>query len=76
MEISERRACELMDQPRSTQRYRLSQPDKDRPLVEAIRRLAKKYPRYGYRLITAMEVCEASFPETPGDRTPPHLRRP
>ena len=42
-----------MDQPRSTQRYRSSQPDKDRPLVEAIRRLAKKYPRYGYRLITA-----------------------
>ena len=53
MEISERRACELMDQPRSTQRYRSSQPDKDKPLVEAIRRLAKKYPRYGYRLITA-----------------------
>ena len=42
-----------MDQPRSTQRYRSSQPEKDRPLVEAIRRLAKKYPRYGYRLITA-----------------------
>ena len=42
-----------MGQPRATQRYRATQPDKDKPLVEAMKRLARKYPRYGYRLITA-----------------------
>jgi putative transposase len=36
-----------------TQRYKIKQPDKDKPLVAAMRRLAGKYPRYGYRFITA-----------------------
>jgi transposase InsO family protein len=36
-----------------TQRYKIKQPDRDKALTEAIRRLAKKYPRYGYRFITA-----------------------
>jgi len=36
-----------------TQRYKPKQPDKDKVLVVAMKRLAKKYPRYGYRFITA-----------------------
>jgi len=35
------------------QRYEPKQPDKDKPLVAAMKRLAKKYPRYGHRFITA-----------------------
>jgi putative transposase len=53
MEISERRACKIIEQPRMTQRYEPNQPDKDRPLISALKRLALKYPRYGYRFITA-----------------------
>jgi len=53
MDVSERRACKVTGQPRMTQRYKIKQPDRDKALTEAIRRLAKKYPRYGYRFITA-----------------------
>lgn len=53
MELSERRACIVLQQPRITQRYKPKQPDKDKVLVAAMKRLAKKHPRYGYRFITA-----------------------
>jgi len=53
MELSERRACEVLEQPRMTQRYEPKQPDKDKALVAAMKRLAKKHLRYGYRFITA-----------------------
>jgi transposase InsO family protein len=53
MELSERRACEVLEQPRMTQRYEPKQPDKDKPLITAMKRLAGKHPRYGYRFITA-----------------------
>src|SRR4030042_6500596 len=36
-----------------TQRYKPKEPDKDKVLVAAMKRLAKKHPRYGYRFITA-----------------------
>jgi transposase InsO family protein len=36
-----------------TQRYEPKQPDKDKALVSAMKRLAGEHPRYGYRLITA-----------------------
>lgn len=45
--VSERRACRALAQPRSTQRYRLQQPDKDRQLIEAMRRIADARPRFG-----------------------------
>ena len=54
LDVSERRACEALGQPRSTQRYNGKQVDLDKPLVAAMLRLAGKYPRYGYRRITAM----------------------
>jgi len=53
MELSERRACGVLAQPRMTQRYKPKQPDRDKPLVAAMKRLAGKHPRYGYRFITA-----------------------
>jgi len=53
MELSERRACEILQQPRMTQRYEPKQPDKDKALVAAMKRLVGKHPRYGYRFITA-----------------------
>ena len=53
MELSERRACDVLQQPRMTQRYKPKQPDRDKLLVAAMKRFACKYPRYGYRFITA-----------------------
>ena len=53
MGVSERRACEVISQPRTTQRYKTKQPDKDKVLTAQINKLANKYKRYGYRMITA-----------------------
>jgi putative transposase len=53
MDVSERRACEVIDQPRMTQRYKIKQPDRDKTLTKEIKKLAKRYKRYGYRMITA-----------------------
>jgi len=36
-----------------TQRYKTKQPDKDKALTKEIKELAKRYKRYGYRMITA-----------------------
>jgi len=48
---SERRACELMGIARSGLGYRSVRAERDRPTLEAMRRLAGQYPRYGYRRI-------------------------
>lgn len=52
LEVSERRACHVLLQPRTTQRYE-ARPNE---LTEAIRprviELAKEYGRYGYRKVT------------------------
>jgi len=53
MDVSERRACEVTAQPRMTQRYKIKQPDRDKTLTKQIKKLAKRYKRYGYRMITA-----------------------
>jgi len=53
IDVSERRACEVTSQPRMTQRYKTKQPDKDKALTAEINKLAKRYKRYGYRMITA-----------------------
>ena len=50
--VSERRACMVLGQARSTQRRRAIIPDDEPQLVKEIIRLAKKYGRYGYRTIT------------------------
>ncbi|MDP7638029.1 MAG: IS3 family transposase, partial [Phycisphaerae bacterium] len=46
-QVSERRACRTLGQPRSTQRYRPKRPDMDRRLLREMRRLVANYPRYG-----------------------------
>lgn len=53
MELSERRACEVLEQPRMTQRYEAKHADKDKVLVADMKAIAHKHPRYGYRFITA-----------------------
>jgi putative transposase len=53
MDVSERRACVVVSQPRMTQRYKTKQPDKDKALTAEINELAGRHKRYGYRMITA-----------------------
>ena len=52
--VSQRRVCKTLGQPRATQRGRRLRPDRDKALVLKLRRLARRYPRYGYRMITAL----------------------
>jgi putative transposase len=49
--VSKRRACGLLGIARSTLSYELRQARKDRPVIEAMKRLSSQYPRYGYRRI-------------------------
>jgi len=53
LKLSERRACGVMEQPRMTQRYETKQPDKDKALIKAMKRIAGEHSSYGYRFITA-----------------------
>lgn len=52
--ISERRACRVLGQARSTQRHRVRITDEQRRLINRITELACEYGRYGYRRITAL----------------------
>jgi len=52
--MSERGACRLMNQPRGTQRYQLTQREDEDALTRAIVEFASQYGRYGYRRITAL----------------------
>lgn len=56
--ISERRACRVVGQPRTTQRHRPKARSDEKQLTAAIIRLAKRYGRYGYRRITALLRAE------------------
>ena len=56
--VSERRACRLLGQPRSTQRREPYVPDDEPALVKRMVELAAEYGRYGYRRITAMLRAE------------------
>jgi len=52
--MSERWACRLVNQPRGTQRYQLTQREDEDALTRAIVEFASEYGRYGYRRITAL----------------------
>jgi transposase InsO family protein len=54
LNVSERRACRVIGQPRATQRYDKSVADDEEFLRAEIVRLASEYGRYGYRRVTAM----------------------
>ena len=49
---SQRRACKVLGQARSTQRYEPKPPEKDKPVIDDLLVLHVKYPTYGYRRIT------------------------
>jgi transposase InsO family protein len=54
LNVSERRACTVLEQPRSTQRRKRKPGEDEKRLREDIIRLTKEYGRYGYRRITAL----------------------
>lgn len=58
LEISQRRACGVLAQFRSTQRYRGQPRDGETLLVKRMVELACQYGRYGYRRITALLKSE------------------
>ena len=49
--VSERRACRVLDQPRSTQRYQLRRVDDEPRLLREMRALARQRPRFGAKRI-------------------------
>ena len=56
--ISERRACWVVGQPRSSQRYVSTKATKDAALAERMVALSCENPRYGYRRVWALLRCE------------------
>jgi len=54
LQMSERRVCRVLEQPRSTQRQEPQRATLDASLREDITRLACRYGRYGYRRITVL----------------------
>jgi transposase InsO family protein len=52
--VSERRACRVVGQHRSTQRYERLAPEYELKLVARMNELAAVHPRYGYRRIWAL----------------------
>jgi transposase len=54
--ISERRASRVLGRARSMVRYRPRQRASEAPLIQAIRRLARRHRRYGYKRIHARLV--------------------
>lgn len=53
-QLSERRVCRALGQPRSTQRYRTRKAGDAESLALRVAELASQYGRYGYRRITAL----------------------
>jgi transposase InsO family protein len=52
--VSERRACRVVDQNRSTQRYTPAPLDYELRLVSEMNKLAAAHPRWGYRTIWSL----------------------
>lgn len=56
--VSQRRACRVVGQHRSTQRYQPRPNDFEDRLVVRMNELAGQHPRYGYRMVHALLVDE------------------
>ena len=56
--VSQRRACRVLGQPRSTQRRTPAVADDEPRLVARMVELATQYGRYGYRRVTALLRAE------------------
>lgn len=52
--VSERRACRVLGQPRSSQRYVGEKAGKDAAMIERMATLSVENPRYGYRRVWAL----------------------
>lgn len=52
--VSERRVCRVLGQPRSSQRREAYLPDDEPRLINDMVRLATQYGRYGYRRVTRL----------------------
>jgi putative transposase len=57
-QVSERRACRVLGQPRSTQRYQIRRLADEELLTVRICELAAEYGRYGYRRVTSSIVAQ------------------
>ena len=53
-QVSERKVCRALEQPRSTQRYVSRRPNDEDSLTLRVVELASQYGRYDYRRITAL----------------------
>ncbi len=56
--VAERHACQVLGQPRSTQRYQVQSRHDEEALTKAIVRLARQYGRSGDRRMTALLQAE------------------
>jgi putative transposase len=54
LSVSESRACRVLGQPRSTQRYARQKGKKDHILKERMVVLSRENPRYSYRRVWAL----------------------
>ena len=54
LDVSERRACRVLKQPRSTQRYAARIAADEEELTARVIALASEYGRYGYRRVTGL----------------------
>lgn len=57
--ISQRRACGLASISRKAMRYRSVRAELDQPLVQRLKELAERYPRYGYLMLHALLKAES-----------------
>jgi putative transposase len=58
--VSQRWACRLVGQHRSTQRHQPMEPDRDRALREQLGQFSRAHPRWGYRRVHA-QLREAGW---------------
>ncbi len=56
--VSERRACQALDQPRSSQRYAPTPRTDEGPLTKRMLELVRQRPRFGYRRIGRLLQAE------------------
>ena len=53
-DVSQRRACRVLGQPRSTQRQTAKTSEEEERLVRRMLELVRRHPRWGYRRITML----------------------
>jgi putative transposase len=58
--VSQRWACRLVGQHRSTQRHQPAEPDRDRALRQQLRAFSRAHPRWGYRRAHA-QLCQQGW---------------